>query len=878
MKKVIALLAVLFLGLQLWAQAPVIVTKNTKTINGKKYYAHVVEKGQTVFSIARTYGVNYREAVLKSDIDKIAIGDTVFLPTNEKPEPTKFHYYVVKQGNTLYSIAKTYQVDVDDILKLNPKIENNNIKVGEVIKIPMEKSAKDNSTSQTSLPQQNSVNSQSQQPAPIYKPIKDSKQEAKEQTELDKQQKEAEAKAQKEQERLQKEAKEKEAKEKKELEKRQKEALAKEAKVIKELEKQRKEAEAKAKKEQERQQKEAEAKAAKEKKELEKKQKEAEEQKIREQKEIERQQKEAEAKAKKEQEKLQKEAKEKEAREKKELEKQQKEAEAQAKKDQERLQKEATDKETQERKELDEQRKELEKQRKELERQQKELERQQKELEKQRKEAEKNDHQTVSENITPQQSNPKAEFRPMGRKSQQSDALSSGNGQSAQQPETTYEPEPIAKAEPAKKTVSNPAPEPKKVAEPEQKTSSPETSDEYNYIELPLQTAPNIGKSVPAPNVLIRDRVSNENIHITLMIPLYLSSIDEISTSKFDIEQRKKRKYKSFEFIQFYEGVLLGLESLKNEGCNVVLNVVDIPGDLPDKVAQAFDTYNVAQSDLIIALLEKNAFEKAAQLAQKNNVFILNPFSSRPEIIDQNPYVVKLAPSNQGLVSSILSMVTKSYSSPNLYVVHSNGKLEKSLLDEFQTQLKNQNKIKYTIFDWSANAKLANMLKNSADDNIVINIYDQNKDKNKTQSSLILNRMFSVKKNTPTLITIPNWATKYEDIDYNQLQRLNYHFLSNSYLDYNNPKHKAFIERFKEKYKTEPQGNYAALGNDIIIHFVAGINSKGTEKFWQDPNTERRHSMIYYFHFKRSAPDKGYENQNAYFYRLNTKFQFVPAN
>ncbi|MBR5028303.1 MAG: LysM peptidoglycan-binding domain-containing protein, partial [Bacteroidales bacterium] len=101
MKKVIVLLAVFFLGLQLWAQAPVIVTKNTKTINGKKYYAHVVEKGQTVFSIARAYGVNYREAVLKSDIDKIAIGDTVFLPTNEKPEPTKFHYYVVKQGNTL---------------------------------------------------------------------------------------------------------------------------------------------------------------------------------------------------------------------------------------------------------------------------------------------------------------------------------------------------------------------------------------------------------------------------------------------------------------------------------------------------------------------------------------------------------------------------------------------------------------------------------------------------------------------------------------------------------------------------------------------------------------------------------------------------------
>lgn len=826
MKKVIALLAVLFLGLQLWAQAPVIVTKNTKTINGKKYYAHVVEKGQTVFSIARAYGVNYREAVLKSDIDKIAIGDTVFLPTNEKPEPAKFHYYVVKQGNTLYSIAKTYQVEVDDILKLNPNIENNNIKVGEVIKIPMEKTKKEESQKPqptTPRPQNILDNSQPQQQNQTTKQTNNNENQlsAKEKKELEKKQKEAEAKAKKEQERLDKEARQKEAKEKKELEKKLKEAQ---------------EAEAKAKKEREKLQKELEEKDAKEKKDLEKQQKEAEAKAKKEQEQLEKQQKEAaekEAKAKKELEKQQKEAAEKEAKEKRALEKQQKEAEKKSK------------------------------------------------------------------------INPKAEYRKIdnsGSGPKNYDEANYTGGNTMQQPEQKPEPVQIAKNTPKPTQTEQPKaeqkttatkveikPQPVKTTEAKPKQEQPRQQTTYQpkpttensseaFPELPLQTAPNIGNSVASPNLVIRNRVSNTEIHITLMIPLYLSSIDEISTSKFDIEQRKKRKYKSFEFIQFYEGLLLGLESLKNEGCNVILNVVDIPGDLPDKVEQSFSTYNIAQSDLIIALLEKNAFEKAAQLAQKNNVFILNPFSLRPEILDQNPYVVKLAPSYQGIISSVLSMVTKSYSSPNLFIVHSNGKLEKRFLDEFQQQLKNQNKIKYTIFDWSANAKLVGMLKTSPDDNIVINLYDQNKDKNKTQSSLILNRLFSIKKNTPTLITMPNWASKYEDIDYNQLQRLNYHFLSNSYLDYNNPKHKAFIERFKEKYKTEPMGNYAALGNDIIIHFVSGINSKGTEKFWQDPNTDRRHSMLYYFHFKRSAPDKGFENQNAYFYRLNTKYQFVPAN
>lgn len=788
MKKTFALFALLSICLITWAQTPVIVTKEIKTINGKNYYAHVVEKGQTVFSIARAYGVNYHDAVLKSDIDKIAIGDTVFLPTNEKPAPTQFHYYVVKQGNTLYSIAKTYQVEVDDILKLNPKIENNHIKVGEVIKIPMEKTKK----AETPKPQPTTPRSQNildqdnsqpkQQPQAKQSSNNEKQLTEKEKKALEKQQKEAEAKAKKEQERLEKEAKQKEAKEKKELEKQLKEAQ------------------------------------------------------------------EAEAKAKKEREKLQKELEEREAKEKKNLEKQKKEAEAKERKEQERILKEMREKEAKEKKEL----------------------------EKRQKEAAKNDADQAKHN-------PKAEYRKIdkensGPKNYDESHQLAGN--------TMQQPEPIAKNEPATKPAETE--QPKQPAQPkteqvktitfETKPEPQPTPEQSSYAELPLQTAHKIGKSVESPNLVIRDRVDKNSIQITLMIPLYLNNINEISTSKFDIEQRRKRKYKSFEFIQFYEGMMIGLESLKNEGCNVVLNVVDIPGDLPDKVTQAFADYNISNSDLIVALLEKNAFEKAAELAQKNNVFILNPFSQRPEILDKNPYVVKLYPSYQGIVASIIEMAGKNYSSPNFFIVHSNAKSEKRLLDEFQKQFKEQNKSQYTIFDWSANAKLVGMLKNSTGDNIVINIYDQNKDKNKTQSSLILNRLFSIKKNTPTLITLPNWTTKYEDVDYAQLQRLNYHFCSNFYLDYNNYKHKNFIDKFKDKFKTEPIGNYAALGNDIIIHFASGINRKGTEKFWQDPNIERKHSMMYHFYFKRSDPDKGFENQNAYFYRLNTKFQFVPAN
>ena len=65
------------------------------------------------------------------------------------------------------------------------------------------------------------------------------------------------------------------------------------------------------------------------------------------------------------------------------------------------------------------------------------------------------------------------------------------------------------------------------------------------------------------PTAEIRQRVNPQSVVVSLMMPFNLSQMDKISTSKFDVEQRGKTVYKSLEFIQFYEGLLLGLEQLE---------------------------------------------------------------------------------------------------------------------------------------------------------------------------------------------------------------------------------------------------------------------------------------------------------------------------
>ena len=398
-------------------------------------------------------------------------------------------------------------------------------------------------------------------------------------------------------------------------------------------------------------------------------------------------------------------------------------------------------------------------------------------------------------------------------------------------------------------------------------SSSSQTNGDKSYSDVSKNKAPF--------NFSIRDRVDENKVHVTLMMPLFLDNMGEISTSKFDIEQRRRRTYKSFTFIQFYEGVMMGLDYLESQGYSVVLNVVDVPEDNPALVVKAFEEYDIANSDFIISMLFQHSFEKAAELAKNNRVFIINSLADRSEILKDNPYVVKYMPSIEGSVKAVINSVKKNFKNPHLYLIHSNSKNEKVWFEEFKKQLSEQKEVEYTLFSWAASNRLVQMLKND-NSNVVVSIYDEAPGKNKAFSNLLMNKLFSLKKTTPTLLTTDNYIKTYSDIDYNQLERLEYHTFDNTYLDYSNPVHKDFIDKFKEKYKTEPIGEYALIGNDIVIHFVLGLHRRGSE-FWKNPNISANSNVLYPMLFKRPADGDGFENQAAYIYKMED-YKLVPVN
>ncbi|SDJ84121.1 glycosyl hydrolase family 18 protein [Sediminibacillus albus] len=95
---------------------------------------HVVKPGDTLWSISRTYRVGIPEINEVNGLtsDFLMPGLALYLPTQTLPE----RYYRVENGDTLWSIAQQFESSIELILQANPVIAANNLSIGQVINIP----------------------------------------------------------------------------------------------------------------------------------------------------------------------------------------------------------------------------------------------------------------------------------------------------------------------------------------------------------------------------------------------------------------------------------------------------------------------------------------------------------------------------------------------------------------------------------------------------------------------------------------------------------------------------------------------------------------------------------------------------------------------
>lgn len=125
-------------ALQPVEKSPVIVF-----INGKKFYVHTVKSGDTIYSIAKAYEVAETDITSNNPTaaDGLKIDQTLKIPVPESAQSARaekrrkkdFLSHKVRAGQTLYAIARDYNISVATLREDNPSVNPQALSVGETL-------------------------------------------------------------------------------------------------------------------------------------------------------------------------------------------------------------------------------------------------------------------------------------------------------------------------------------------------------------------------------------------------------------------------------------------------------------------------------------------------------------------------------------------------------------------------------------------------------------------------------------------------------------------------------------------------------------------------------------------------------------------------
>lgn len=110
----------------------------TKEIYEEEENVYIVQKGDTLYSIAAANNTTVDELKKANNLTSniLSTGQLLKIPSALLPEST----YIVKKGDSLYSIANKYNTTVDELKRIN-NLTSNILSIGQVLKLPSDKAS-----------------------------------------------------------------------------------------------------------------------------------------------------------------------------------------------------------------------------------------------------------------------------------------------------------------------------------------------------------------------------------------------------------------------------------------------------------------------------------------------------------------------------------------------------------------------------------------------------------------------------------------------------------------------------------------------------------------------------------------------------------------
>ncbi|RHJ87634.1 LysM peptidoglycan-binding domain-containing protein [Parabacteroides sp. AM08-6] len=318
-------------------------------------------------------------------------------------------------------------------------------------------------------------------------------------------------------------------------------------------------------------------------------------------------------------------------------------------------------------------------------------------------------------------------------------------------------------------------------------------------------------------------------------------------------------------FIEYYEGFLLAIDSLRNQGCSIDLSVYDT-GNGTKKVKEILKEDALKEANLIIGAVQNDQIGPVADFAQKNNIKYIIPFTSKNDDVLSNAYVYQVNTPHSYLYAKASQAGCDLFANDNIILLNIKDDKEKTdFIKAFKAEMKQRN-ISFTEMSYEGETfptDIEAMLKTDKR-NVIVPTSSSLEALNKIKSPL---RMLTETKPeyTLTMFGYPEWQT-YTRECLDDFYALNTYIYSNFYAD-NLSKE---VSDFYTKYKTWYSKNliniypkYGILGFDTGMFFLGAMQKYGS-------NFENNLDKIHYksiqtgFDFQRVNNWGGFINTNIF--------------
>jgi hypothetical protein len=304
-----------------------------------------------------------------------------------------------------------------------------------------------------------------------------------------------------------------------------------------------------------------------------------------------------------------------------------------------------------------------------------------------------------------------------------------------------------------------------------------------------------------------------DKIDVGLFLPLLLKEADVT-------KQVRKQQF----VIDFYYGLLVAQEKLKEEGIDVNLYFYDTERD-ENRIKRLLNNNNLQNLHLLIGAMYPKDTYPLADFAQRNNICLVNPLTPNTEWAKNCTNCYLSEPSAESIGSKTAQYVYKTFSDTTIIYFGSQKQdslLAYSFMNKYKelggkvpiikniSTLKNAFRVVSTdLSSYMGKPTKTSVLVATTDATTAVNILSGVQSQN-----LSLN-----------IITTQEWLD-FTQVTYAQLEQANVNFIMNNYIDYYLPAIRQFDAKYIDKSNILPS-KFSYIGHDVLYYFAKMIKQYG---------------------------------------------------